>query len=127
MTEATAVLVVDEDPAVLRAVSNMLRFLGVPAGTACGGAAAVSAYREHRTAIRLVLIDLHMAEMDGPEALAALRAIDPAVRCWFMTIGAVPRDRRELLGMGAGGVLYKPFTPAQLKAALSSPTAVEPA
>jgi CheY-like chemotaxis protein len=77
------------------------------------GARAVELYREHREEIDLVLLDVQMPVMDGPQALAALQAIDPLVLACFMTAGTNSYTEESLLQRGAACVIRKPFhTPA---------------
>ena len=74
-----------------------------------GGRQALDLYRQHRDSIRVVLLDAKMPEPDGPQTLAALREIDPGVRCVFMTGYAADSFVEELLALGAEQVVEKPF------------------
>lgn len=64
----------------------------------------------------LVLLDVMMPVMDGPETLQALRArqggLDAPVV--FMTARLQPSEVEEYLEMGAIGVIPKPFDPMTL-------------
>ena len=64
----------------------------------------------------LVLLDVMMPVMDGPETLRALRArpggLDAPVV--FMTARLQPSEVEEYLEMGAIGVIPKPFDPMTL-------------
>ena len=82
---------------------------GFAAHQAGGGRQALDLYRQHRGSIRVVLLDLTMPEFDGRQTLAALREIDPAVRCVFMTGYATDSLVEELLASGAEQVVQKPF------------------
>jgi CheY-like chemotaxis protein len=103
------VLVADDEPAVLRLLDVALRQHGFAVRRAGGGEAAVELYRRHRATIDVVLLDVQMPGLDGPGALAALRAIDPAVRCVFMSGHTGRYAVEELLATGASCVLAKPF------------------
>jgi CheY-like chemotaxis protein len=68
----------------------------------------------------VVLMDVMMPEMDGPETLAHLRkdtrtANIPVV---FMTARAQSREVERFLALGAAGVIAKPFDPMTLAAAV---------
>jgi CheY-like chemotaxis protein len=65
-----------------------------------------------------VLLDVKMPEFDGPQTLAALREIDPGVRCVFMTGYAAAPLAEELLALGAEHVVEKPFHLRELAATL---------
>src|SRR3954470_4105826 len=80
-----AVLVVDDEPLVRSLLGHVLQSRGYRFLPAAGGVEAVGLYREHAAAIGLVLLEVQIAGMDGPRTLAALRHIDPHVRCCFMS------------------------------------------
>jgi CheY-like chemotaxis protein len=64
----------------------------------------------------LVLLDVMMPGLSGPETLAALRkqATMAGVPVVFMTAKAMPDEVEELLQYGATGVIVKPFDPVTL-------------
>jgi two-component system OmpR family response regulator len=64
----------------------------------------------------LVLLDVMMPGMDGPETLKALRQFPelqktPVV---FMTAKVQPQEIQEYMALGAVGVIAKPFDPMTL-------------
>ena len=71
-----------------------------------------------------ILLDVMMPGLDGPSTLAALRS-NPAtanIPVIFLTAKAMLSELERLRGLGAAGVLTKPFDPLtlhlQVKAAL---------
>ena len=66
-------------------------------------------YRREHDTIALVLLDVQMPGVDGPEVLAALQTIDPDVRVFFMTGDAGRYSEDGLLAMGARRVFAKPL------------------
>jgi CheY-like chemotaxis protein len=115
-------LVVDEEPSIVTLAAICLRQLGYTPLTAASGREAIEAVRHHPGEVEMVLLDVVMAGMDGPATWAALKAVDPGVRCCFMTGGSNPYTLPELLATGAEGVLLKPFSLADLAAVLSRPS-----
>lgn len=106
---APAVLVVDDEEAILRLLAAALGGAGFEVLTACGGEAAVAAYRS-RQGIDLVLLDVQMpGAWDGPATLRELRQIDPAVRAAFMSGATGDYAEEDLLATGALRVFRKPF------------------
>jgi CheY-like chemotaxis protein len=103
------VLVVDDEPLLLQMLGLALSGHGLAVRQAGGGRQALDLYRQHRGSIRVVLLDLTMPEFDGRQTLAALREIDPGVRCVFMTGYAAGPLPEELLALGAERVVRKPF------------------
>jgi CheY-like chemotaxis protein len=130
------ILVVDDDATVRRVLELLLRRFGYRVLVATSGAEGLALYRARGSEIALVILDVQMPEMSGPATLAALRQINPTVRCWFMS--GCPAGIREALasngiaekvghGVNAGvpEVLDKPFCLDRLEtllhAALGSP------
>ena len=103
------VLVVEDDDTLRVVLARELRKRGISVRTAADGAEAVEEYARPAGRIDLVLMDVNMPGLSGPEALAALRADHPGVRCCFMTADQRPTTRRALLARGALEVFGKPF------------------
>ena len=67
---------------------------------------------------QLVLLDVMMPGLSGPETLASLRQLDcmAGVPVVFMTAKAMPQEVEHLLQFGATGVIVTPFDPVALPA-----------
>jgi two-component system, OmpR family, response regulator len=102
------VLVVDDEDGVRRVVCLMLSAHGLGVREAAGGREAVDTYRGHRGTVGLVLLDVRMPGLDGPQTLALLREVDPAVRCCFLTGGSGDYSAADLLALRALRVFTKP-------------------
>jgi CheY-like chemotaxis protein len=62
-----------------------------------------------------VLLDVMMLGVDGPGALKLLRpVIGPDTPVIFLTAKTQPADRERLAGVGAAGLIAKPFDPMTL-------------
>jgi DNA-binding NarL/FixJ family response regulator len=74
----------------------------------------------------VLLLDVNMPGLSGPETFLALRALHPEVRCCFMTgdLGRYTED--GLLAVGAARVLYKPVAVAEIVEALRELTGHSP-
>jgi CheY-like chemotaxis protein len=104
------VLLVDDEPAVRRILGMALARGGLGVRLAASGREAVEVYRDQWRAIDLVLLDVLMpGGLDGVDTLAALREINPGVRCCFMSGDTGCYPVHKLLAMGAVDVLFKPF------------------
>jgi CheY-like chemotaxis protein len=112
------VLVVDDDAEVRAVAGAVLRHHGFDSLPANGGRQAVEVYRQRREHIDVVLLDVVMPGLDGPQALAALRQADPAVRAVFMSGYTSAYSEADLARMGAASFVAKPFRPAELVSAL---------
>lgn len=109
------VLCVDDENDILQVARLSLEAVGGFTVTLCEGSAkALDAIRAARP--DLVLLDVMMPEMDGPTTLARLLA-DPELRripVVFMTAKVQPPEMEHYLGLGAVGVIAKPFDPMAL-------------
>ena len=106
------VLVVDDEPAVLRFVTSVLAMAEFKVIVAENGAAGLEAFGEARNQIDLVLADVVMPFMGGLEMAAGIRAIRKNVPILLMTgysdtvINALPDLEFPLI--------RKPFLPEDL-------------
>lgn len=64
----------------------------------------------------LILLDVIMPEMDGPDTLRALRQIEEvaAIPIIFLTGKSKPAEITSFKDLGAAGVIAKPFDPLSL-------------
>jgi two-component system cell cycle sensor histidine kinase/response regulator CckA len=104
------VLVVDDDLAVLRMASRMLRRGGYDVLEAGGGKTALGVVEGRHGRIDLLLTDVVMPEMGGRELSEVVRARYPHVRILFMS--AYTEDEIILRGVRVAEMdfLPKPFT-----------------
>jgi CheY-like chemotaxis protein len=108
-TPGPGLLIADDDPAVLGMLDVALQDQGFTVHTAGGGPEAVRLYGLRHPEVSVVLLDVQMPGLDGPQTLAALQLINPAVRCVFMSGNTGRYTAADLLGLGACRVLAKPF------------------
>ena len=109
------VLVVDDEPSVLFALSEALgdRRRGVRVVTAANGVEAVAVLES--AAVDLVLTDLRMPDMDGFELLAFLRRSHAELPVILMTALGSEETAAHLGTAGSFECLTKPFNVAALK------------
>jgi DNA-binding NarL/FixJ family response regulator len=87
-------------------------------GEAAGGEEAVAAYLALRPDV--VLMDLQMPRVDGPEATRRIRAADPEARILVLTTYATDEFIFAALRAGAKGYLLKDASAAELFAAVGA-------
>ncbi|HTS67045.1 MAG TPA: response regulator [Candidatus Acidoferrales bacterium] len=114
-TSPKTVLVVDDEPAVRRLTATVLRRHGYDVIEADCGAQGLERFAECRRQVSLVLSDIVMPRMSGPEMVGRILALDPSVPVLFMTGHAADSGLPP-----QGPVLSKPFTPAALVQTISS-------
>ncbi len=105
-----AILVADDEPAVLETTSALLRLRGFETVLATDGNDAVRLFRATPHGFKAVLLDLTMPGLDGADALRAIRAENPAVPALVMSGFSEQAVIDRLQGLGHVGILHKPFT-----------------
>ena len=106
------ILLVDDRPENLLALEATLSELPVECIEASSGSDAVRVARE--TDFAVVLLDVHMPEMDGFETAAALRQQQRSKATPIIFVTAMDRDDRHVLSaysLGAVDYLFKPLDP----------------
>jgi nitrogen-specific signal transduction histidine kinase/ActR/RegA family two-component response regulator len=111
------VLIIDDEPAVRDVVRSLLKIYGYTPLVAEDGVSGLALYREQRSQIQVVITDMMMPGMQGPEVVRELRAINPEIRVVAMS-GVV--SEREEISEESGRLVFlpKPMSGAELLAAL---------
>jgi two-component system KDP operon response regulator KdpE len=125
----TRVLVVDDEPQILRALRINLRVRNYEVDTAASGSEALTAAGRHPP--DLVLLDLGLPDLDGVEVIEGLRGWTQAPII-VLSGRADSTDKVEALDAGADDYVTKPFGMeellARMRAAIrrTGPVADEP-
>ncbi|MBX3271209.1 MAG: response regulator [Sandaracinaceae bacterium] len=109
-------LVIDDEPALRTFAREALASFGYEVVVAPDGRAGVERFARLGGRVDLVVLDVTMPVMSGPECLAALRVIDPHVRVLVVSgyDEATAEERAAL--EGCAGFLQKPFSAQALAA-----------
>jgi len=110
------VLLIDDDPAIRRAVSAGLELEGFSVVPASGGRAGLEAAARVHPAV--VLLDLSMPDLDGLEVLERLRASGDQVPVCVLSARDEVDDRVAGLQAGADDYVVKPFALEEVVARL---------
>jgi CheY-like chemotaxis protein len=120
------VLLAEDNSVNQKVALHMLARLGYRADLAADGREVLEAVR--RQPYDIILMDVHMPEMDGLEATRRLRANPPeAGRPWIiaLTAGVMQSDREGCLDAGMDDFITKPIKLAELAAALAQARAAK--
>jgi PAS domain S-box-containing protein len=113
------VLLVDDEPQVLSALTEMLEAAGHEVSAAASGAAALRAYTRGRYDV--VLSNVGMAGMNGWEFAERLRRVDNSVPLLFITgWGLREEEQSRLNALRIQRCLFKPVRPDELDAAVQA-------
>ena len=107
------ILLVDDDPLVTLVAARALRDLGYEVIYAGNGEDALTLANAHPHAIHLLLADVVMPRMTGPEAASRLRLTQPDIRVIYTSGYSFEADE-----LGGGGFIHKPFTISELAGAV---------
>lgn len=111
------VLVVDDDPQMLRAVSNVLGARGYSVITAKDGETALGLLAEHE--IALVLLDLGLPGLDGHGVIKRLRTWSE-VPVIVLSVRDAQDEKVAALDSGADDYVTKPFGTQELLARMGA-------
>ncbi|HEX8512484.1 MAG TPA: ATP-binding protein [Allosphingosinicella sp.] len=119
----TAILVVEDDPRVSRSTVGALEELGYRPIACAGGREALEILEREAGRIELVITDIMMPEMTGPELVREATARWPSTAILYVTGYVGEAGSEELSGHD---ILRKPFTVAALAAAVAGALARRP-
>lgn len=108
------ILVVDDEPMVLKVTSRLLKHLGYTAIEADSGRDAVRIYKRHQDTIDLVILDMIMPDIGGGEVYDRLRDINPEVKALLASGYTLDGQASRILRRGCNGFIQKPFSMGHL-------------
>ncbi|MEL6343739.1 MAG: ATP-binding protein [Myxococcota bacterium] len=120
------VLVAEDNRINQRVISRMLKRLGHTVTITDNGRLALEAYQAQR--FDLILMDMHMPEMDGLQATRAIRSLEaqeqrPRVQIWALTANAMESDQKACLEAGHDRFVTKPLSLDKLRESMSTVSA----
>jgi CheY-like chemotaxis protein len=111
------IAVVDDDEAIRKALSRLLRAYGFRVESFSSGQVFLSSVREGCP--DCVVLDLHMPDMDGLGVLRELRAREIDLPVIIITAHDEPGVRADCLAVGASAYLPKPIEGSILQRAIA--------
>ena len=128
MTQASRILLVDDEVAILRTVGPLLRTRGYDVEIAGTGNEALTIFGERTP--DLIVLDLGLPDIQGTEVCRRIRA-SSKVPIIVLSARGGEADKVNALDLGADDYVTKPFGPeellARIRVALRRTTAEEPA
>jgi DNA-binding response OmpR family regulator len=110
----TRVLIVEDDPGILRTLADNLKFEKYDIVTAMDGETAYKLQQSHRP--DLIVLDLMLPRMSGLELCRKLRSQGEQVPILMLTARSEEADRVLGLDLGADDYVTKPFSVPELMA-----------
>ncbi len=112
MNEPARILVVDDEPSLVDAVSTALRYEGFDVTEATNGREALEAARTTRP--DLIVLDVMLPDLDGFAVSTRLRRDGSQTPVLFLTARDTLEDKAAGFAAGADDYLTKPFSLAEL-------------
>src|SRR5580692_1470502 len=106
------ILVVDDEPAIRRALRPPLAELGFQVAEASRGEEALQVLRS--STYDVVLLDINMPGIGGIETLRRIRSLSPRLPVLMLTVRDQEEDKVEALELGADDYITKPFSTREL-------------
>ncbi len=117
MSETAKILLVDDEPGMLRYIRTLLEVDNHKVETASTGEEAVERVQKGLQPA-LILLDLLMPGIDGLQTLEQLRKLQPNVKVVMLSCVSDTRKVVQAIRLGAHDYLTKPFQKAELDAVI---------
>jgi PAS domain S-box-containing protein len=108
-SESGGVLLIDDEQTIRSSAKRLLERLGYQVYLAEDGNSGLEVYKNNKSVISLVILDLIMPDMDGHETFEKLVAFDPDVKVLLLSGYSKDEKVEKLLARGALGFAQKPF------------------
>src|SRR5215469_16795143 len=113
---AGRILVIEDDPAVQKALRRLFETEGYTVETQSDGKSAVDSFLLSPPAA--VVLDLRLPKVSGRDVCKEIKAIAPALPIVVLSAASDVSDKVLLLELGADDYVTKPFSPRELLARL---------
>src|ERR1700758_3719861 len=108
------ILVVEDDPAVQRALRRLVETEGYTVETQSDGRAALDSFQASTPAV--VVLDLRLPKVSGRDVCKEIKALAPTLPIVVLSAASDVSDKVLLLELGADDYVTKPFSPRELLA-----------
>ena len=108
------ILVVEDDPAVQKALRRLFETEGYAVETQSDGKAALDSFQACAPAA--VVLDLRLPKVSGRDVCKEIKSIAPALPIVVLSAACDVSDKVLLLELGADDYVTKPFSPRELLA-----------
>lgn len=107
------VLIVEDNKTNQYIAQSLLQSVGIKVSLASDGAEGISAFENEKQSLDLILMDLHMPNVDGYEATQIIRSKDSQIQIVALTADAISGIEEKCKAYGFSAFISKPFEPEQ--------------
>jgi DNA-binding response OmpR family regulator len=111
---AGRILVVEDDPAVQKALRRLFETEGYSVETQSDGKSAIESFQNSTPAA--VVLDLRLPKLSGRDVCKEMKALSPSLPIVVLSAASDVSDKVLLLELGADDYVTKPFSPRELLA-----------
>jgi DNA-binding response OmpR family regulator len=111
---AGRILVVEDDPAVQKALRRLFETEGYSVETQSDGKSAIESFQNSTPAA--VVLDLRLPKVSGRDVCKEIKALSPSLPIVVLSAASDVSDKVLLLELGADDYVTKPFSPRELLA-----------
>jgi DNA-binding response OmpR family regulator len=111
---AGRILVVEDDPAVQKALRRLFETEGYAVETQSDGKSALESF--HLSAPAAIVLDLRLPKVSGRDVCKEIKALAPTLPIVVLSAATDVSDKVLLLELGADDYVTKPFSPRELLA-----------
>src|SRR5438270_12149585 len=111
---ANRILVVEDDPAVQKALRRLFETEGYPVETQSDGKSALDSFRTSAPAA--IVLDLRLPKVSGRDVCKEIKSLAPSLPIVVLSAASDVSDKVLLLELGADDYVTKPFSPRELLA-----------
>ncbi|MEZ4662846.1 MAG: response regulator [Caldilineaceae bacterium] len=108
-TDQHRVLVIDDEPSIREAMTDILSLCNIEVLTAGNGPSGIELFQQHRSHIGCVIVDLEMPHMNGIEVLNQLYVLDPTATILLSSGYTAEEISSRLDGRKPAAFLQKPY------------------
>ena len=121
MTEIQKILIIDDEPILLKILSKFLQKLNIPSETAEMGKKGIEIFKKDPSTFSYAFIDYNLPELSPKDIISEIRSLNPQIKIILSTGYSVEDIKRELQPIEIDGTLQKPFTFDDVKKVLGKP------
>ena len=118
MSSSESILIVEDDPAMLRILKGNFEYSGFAVETASDGEEALRKFIDYKPDV--ILLDIMLPKIDGHEVCQTLRADGSEVPIVMLTAKGQESDIVHGLNLGADDYVTKPFSVKELLARVNA-------
>ena len=111
---ANRILVVEDDPAVQKALRRLFETEGYAVETQSDGKSALESFRASAPAA--IVLDLRLPKVSGRDVCKEIKSVAPGLPVVVLSAASDVSDKVLLLELGADDYVTKPFSPRELLA-----------